>query len=344
MKRRKFLLDTSMLVCTFSAMPKLLGMPVKSGRIMTVLGPIEAADLGTTLVHEHVMADFIGAAETGPHRYNKDEVIKVVLPYLLKVKEAGCNTLVECTATFLGRDAELAKRLAEESGMHILTNTGNYAALGGKFVPGYAETESARELADRWIHEAENGIEGTGIFPGFIKIGVDEGPLLPIGKKLLEASARAHLETGLSISGHTGDGLAVMEELEILKKNGVDPSAFRWVHAQNENDKEFHLKAAKMGAYIEFDGIRADSVAEHVEFVKFMKENGFLRQTLISQDAGWYSVGEEMGGDFTPYTIIFDLFIPALRNEGFTSREVDQLLIANPRESLLVKVRKYKGS
>jgi phosphotriesterase-related protein len=71
-----------------------------------------------------------------------------------------------------------------------------------------------------------------------------------------------------------------------------------------------------------------------------MKENGFLNQTLISQDAGWYWVGEPGGGAFRGYTAIFEKFIPALKKEGFTDDEVKQLLVHNPRETLTIKVRK----
>lgn len=328
------------MMATVAVMPDLFGREPVTGKVMSVLGPVDPASLGVTLVHEHVMADFIGADQTGPHRYNIDEVVKVVLPHLQKLKDAGCRTFVECTATFLGRDAGLAKRLAYESGMIFITNTGNYAALGGKFLPPYVHSETARQLAARWIGEANHGIDTTGVRPGIIKIGVDAGPLPDVGRKLVEAAAIAHLSTGLSISGHTGDGHAAMEEVAILLASKVDPAAFRWVHAQNEKDKRFHLKAANEGAYVEFDGIRPDSVDWHVECVLAMKENGFLHRTLVSQDAGWYSVGEPGGGDFTPYTIIFEQFIPALRKAGITQHDIDQLLVTNPKESLTIQVRK----
>jgi phosphotriesterase-related protein len=131
--------------------------------------------------------------------------------------------------------------------------------------------------------------------------------------------------------------------LAILQKAGVHANAFRWVHAQQEKDKSIHLSAAKMGAWIEFDGINASepaSLTQHLEFVKFMKENGLLNQTLISQDAGWYNVGETDGGRFRPFTAIFETFIPLLKQQDFTDPEINQLLVHNPRESLMIKVRK----
>lgn len=310
---------------------------------VSVLGSVKEENLGIILIHEHVMADFIGAAQTGKHRYDSNEVFQKVLPYLIDLKKAGCNTFIDCTPAYFGRDVKLLSRLAKASGLNIFTNTGYYGALKENFLPPQAYTETAEQLAERWIHEWRNGIEGTDIHPGFIKTSVDEGPLRSVYKKLLTASALAHLQTGLSISAHTGNGEAALEEIEVLRQNGVHASAFRWVHAQNEKNKSLYLKAANVGAWIEFDGINdlePESIKQHVEFVKFMKENGFLHRTLISQDAGWYWIGEPGGGTFRGYTAIFQKFIPALKNAGFTEAEIKLLLIDNPKESLLVKVRK----
>jgi phosphotriesterase-related protein len=312
---------------------------------MTVLGPVDPEALGITLVHEHVMADFKGTAKEHPStpRYDANIVFEKVLPYLLELKKAGCKTFIDCTPAYFGRDVKLLKRLALASGLNIFTNTGYYGAFNENFLPPHAYTETAEQLAARWIDEWKNGIEGTGIYPGFIKTSVDEGPLRPVYKKLLTAVGITHLQTGLSISAHTGNGEAALQELEVLHKTGVHASAFRWVHAQNEKDKEIHVRAAKMGAWIEFDGINASepqSLTQHVSLLKHMKENSLLHKTLISQDSGWYWIGEPDGGTFRSYTAIFENFIPALKKEVFTANEINQLLVINPRESLMVKVRR----
>ena len=342
MKRRKFLHDASTFAGAMVILPSVLAKENEQ-ILMSVLGPIKPDALGITLIHEHIMADFIGAAETGKHRYTLDKVVEKALPYLLELKKAGCSTFIDCTPVYLGRDPKVLRHCAQASGLNIFTTTGYYCAVKQKFLPPHAYTETAQQLAARWIDEHKKGIEGSGVYPGLIKTSVDEGPLLPVCEKVLTAVAIAHLQTGLSISAHTGNGEAALQELAVLKKTGVHASAFRWVHAQNEKDSQIYLSAAKMGAWIEFDGINGsepESISHHVACVKFMKENGFLNQTLISQDAGWYWVGEPSGGVFRGYTAIFEKFIPALKNEGFTDDEVQQLLVHNPRESLTIKVRK----
>ena len=342
MKRRKFLRDASTLAGAMVMGPAVLANENEYS-LMSVLGPIKPGELGITLIHEHVMADFIGAAETGTHRYQPDKIVEKALPYLVALRKAGCRTLIDCTPVYLGRDARVLQRVAKASGLNIFTTTGYYCAVKQKFLPPHAYTETAEQLAARWIDEHKKGIEGSGVYPGLIKTSVDEGPLLPVCEKVLTAVAITHLQTGLSISAHTGNGEAALQELAILKKVGVDASAFRWVHAQNEKDNQIHLQAAKMGAWLEFDGINGsepESITHHLACVKFMKDNGFLNQTLISQDAGWYWVGEPDGGAFRGYTAIFEKFIPALKNEEFTDEDVKQLLVHNPRESLSIKVRK----
>jgi predicted metal-dependent phosphotriesterase family hydrolase len=342
MHRRKFLRDASLLAGSLLVIPSVLALKEKQSQWMSVLGPVKSGDLGITLIHEHIMADFIGAAETGSHRYDANKVVEKALPYLIALKKAGCSTFIDCTPVYLGRDASILKRLAQASGLNIFTTTGYYGAVKQKFLPAHAYTETAEQLAARWINEWKNGIDSTGVYPGLIKTSVDEGPLPPVCKKILAAVAIAHLQTGLSISAHTGNGEAALEELSILQKGGVHPSAFRWVHAQFEKDKTLHLRAAKMGAWIEFDGINSSepgNIQQHVEFVKNMKDHGYLNQTLISQDAGWYWVGEPDGGKFRGYTDLFEKFIPALKEAGFSDDEVKQLLVENTKESLRVKVR-----
>ena len=125
-------------------------------------GPVAADRLGMTLMHEHVLVDFIGAAEVSPSRYDADAVFKAVLPHLHQARRLGCETLVECTPAYLGRDPQLLKRLSEASGVHILSNTGYYGAAKDKHLPAHAFDETAEQLAARWMRECERGIDDTG--------------------------------------------------------------------------------------------------------------------------------------------------------------------------------------
>ena len=302
--------------------------------VQTVSGTLAPDRLGLTLMHEHVLVDFIGADQVGPSRYDPDEVFKIALPHLTEVRALGCETLVDCTPAYIGRDVRVLKRLADTSGVHILTNTGYYGAANDKFLPKHAFTESTNQLAARWIRESEDGIDGTGIRPAFMKIGVDDAPLSDVDARLVKAAAITLKATGLTIASHTTTGAAAMAEIEILDRAGVPAHRFIWVHAHNEKDGTFHVRAAKAGAWVEFDGIADDSVTRHVDLVRTMKADGLLGRVLLSHDAGWYHVGEPGGGAFRPYTTLFTRVVPALEQAGVTKDEIRQILVDNPRRAL----------
>lgn len=308
-------------------------------QVMTVRGLINADQLGVTLMHEHVMVDFIGAEKVSRDRYDSQKVFETALPQLKKAVELGCRTLVECTPAWLGRDAALLQRLTQSARINLITNTGYYGARNHLFVPAHAYQESAEQLAARWTQEFRQGIDGTKIKPGIIKIGMDAGPLSPLNAKLVAAAALTHLRTGLTIGSHTGDGVAAMQQLDILQKYGVSPKAFIWIHAQSEKNKDLHAQAARRGCWVEFDGISTRSAQQHVEFVTSLAGTGFLNQTLISMDAGWYHVGEPAGGNYRGYDSLFTEFLPALR-KTFSDKQVNQLIVGNPREALGLRVRK----
>ena len=299
--------------------------------INSVTGPISIDSLGLTLIHEHMLVDFIGADSISPDRWNRDSVVAKVLPYLLEVKKYGVRTILDCTPSFLAKDPLLLKELSEKSGIQILTNTGYYGAVGGKYLPKHAYSESHKELSVRWIAEFENGIEGTGIKPGFIKISVNEADKLSaIDQKLVRAAAITHLNTGLTIASHTGTWKTAAQEVKILQEMGVEPSEFVWVHAQNEPDFNNYREAAKLGVWISLDGI-GWAVDPYVERLLFAKEQGFLNRILISHDAGWYDPAKPNGGEFQPFTNIFEKLKPELISKGFTEEDWNLLLIENPK-------------
>ncbi|HEX9710356.1 MAG TPA: phosphotriesterase, partial [Candidatus Thermoplasmatota archaeon] len=105
-----------------------------TGSVMTVRGPVPTVELGTTLAHEHVLVDFVGADRVSRDRYDAEEVFRTVLPHLRAARDAGARTLVECTPAWLGRDPLLLRRLSEASGLHIVTNTGYYGAANDKYL------------------------------------------------------------------------------------------------------------------------------------------------------------------------------------------------------------------
>lgn len=309
------------------------------GYLGTVEGKIDPDEMGLTLIHEHILVDFIGADSTGYHRWERDSVVQRVLPFLENVKSKGVSTIIECTPSYLGKDPILLKKLSELTGIQFVTNVGYYGAVNGKYLPSHAYEESAGELADRWIDEFHHGIEDTDIFPGFIKISVNEGPeLTPMDRKLVKAAAITHRETGLLIVSHTGSWVTARAEIDVLLEEKVDLSNFVWVHAQNEKDFDKYIEAAEYGVWISLDGIVWD-VEGHLDRVLFAKQNNLLENVLLSHDAGWYSPGEPNGGDFKGFNALFDELIPAMVKEGFSQEELDLILVENPKKAFTIKAK-----
>ncbi|MGB5321374.1 phosphotriesterase family protein [Lutimonas sp.] len=290
------------------------------------------------LSHEHILVDFIGADSIQPNSWNHDSILNEVIPYLEELKEFNVNYFVDATPNYLGRDVLLLEKIAHKTGIRIVTNTGLYGARKNKFIPNYVWETTAENLAKKWIDEFQNGIDGTSIKPGFIKIGVDDTiPLNTIHQKLVKAAALTHLKTGLTIASHTGKAIGLWPQLNILKEMGVSPESFIWVHAQEESNNDNYLIAAEMGCWISLDGLGWE-IEKHVEKIIYAKRNGILDRILISHDSGWYDPQKE-NQTIKPYTNIFKKLYPELKSNGFTDDEFHLLISVNPSKAFAIKVR-----
>ena len=313
--------------------------------ILTVTGPIPVSEMGISLTHEHVLVDFIGADSTGYHRWDRQEAAERIMPFLREIQDSGVGTFIECTPAYVGRDPELLRIISQQTGLHLVTNTGYYGAQSNKYLPESFYSLTARELSGLWIDEFENGIGESGIRPGFIKIAVDRNDTLSADHvKIVTAAAYANSATGLVIASHTGPDGPAFAQIKILRSYGVNPSSFIWVHAQR-GTLEGNIRAGKMGAWISLDNVNTgrDPVERfgidwYADRIVSLKEAGLLHRVLISHDAGWYSPGSENGGDYRGYTGVFSELIPALMERGCTQKDIDQLLVINPGEAFSISL------
>lgn len=294
--------------------------------IFTVRGPVAGSELGFTLPHEHIMVDFGGAATAGKHRYDTANVIDIMQPYLQDLLDQGVQTFIDCTPNYLGRDVEIFRTLSQRTGLNIISNTGLY---NNQYLPDYALDSSAEELAAGWIAEFEDGIEGTGIKPGFIKTAVNPQPN-EMDIKLIHAAVLTHKATGLTIATHTCTAEAAEKIVAVLHTHNIDPSRWIFVHAHLEPDVSRLITLAEAGVWIELDGLAWGGDAEHAHTLFTLLENGFADQILISQDAGWYNIGQENGGTIISYTRLKSEFLPLLKEQGITDTVIDKITCINP--------------
>jgi phosphotriesterase-related protein len=302
-------------------------------KIRTVLGDISPDEFGPALVHEHILVDFIEAEKFSRDRYNREEVFEVMLPYLARIKNLGVKGFVECTPAYMGRDAELLVRFSKALGIHILTNTGLYKE---PHLPKFAFEYSADQLAELWIKEILEGVEDTHIKAGFIKIAVNPGIIAPIQQKIVRAAARCSLATGAVIACHTANGAAAMHLLKILDEEGLENDRLIVVHADAEENIKYHLEIARRGAWVEYDGLSQNTSEKILKLLRFMVDQGFEEQILLSQDAGWYNVGQPRGGNIRGYEYLIEEFVPLMRKNGFDQDLIGKILVENPAEAFQI--------
>jgi phosphotriesterase-related protein len=300
---------------------------------MTVTGEIDSSGMGVTLPHEHIIVDFGGAETAGPHRYNRDEVVERMVPYVRQIHDLGVRTFVDCSPMYLARDPLILRTISERTGMQIITNTGQYKE---PFLPARTFEISAEELAEEWTDEWTHGIDGSGVRPGFIKTAVHPAPLAPVQQKVMTAAALTSKATGLTIGTHTVRGIPALHILKILEREGVNPAKWIFIHAHQEPDFDLIRMVAREGSWIELDGIGA--AADDATMTSLLKllDAGYERQLLLSHDAGWYTVGEPDGGDPRPYTHLHEVFIPLMRSFGITEETIDLLTVANPARAFAI--------
>ncbi len=336
--RRTFLRDAALLAVAAAA--NALPTQAPDRFIQTVLGPIPASKLGMTLVHEHVMCDFIGAEHTNRSRWQVEAVVKRMLPVLTQLKQRGVTGFIDCTPAYIGRDPRVLKRLAQETGLHIVTNTGYYGGANDKFVPRHAYDETADQLADRWVREWNNGIEDSGVRPGFIKIGVDEiesdsARLSSIDEKIVRASARTSKRTGLAVTCHTGGGPAGLAAAKLFIGEKANPGRFVVAHSDGHG-LPINQAVAELGAWVSFDAISRKPLELHLKLVRAMTER-HAGSLLLSHDNGWYEVGKENGGEVRDFNYITDVFLPAFRKSGGSEATIRKLMVENPARAFAIR-------
>lgn len=310
--------------------------------IHTVTGPIAPEKLGRTLIHEHLLVDFAGAKKVTRDSYDRGNAVKRMLPYLKTIREQGVESFLECTPMYIGRDPLLCRELSEASGVQILINTGLYAAGQRQgepepYLPQYAYDLEAEHLAGGWLKEWYEGVEGTGIRPGFVKIGVNPGEMRPISAKMVKAGAITARHSGLCVASHTGRGRSALESLDIFEKEGVSPNRYVFVHAQAEKDLALQVEVARRGGWVSLDGIGPKSAEAHLRAILNLLEKGYEDSILISQDAGWYRPGQPNGGEVRGFEYLMETFVPAMLEKGIPQATVDHLLIHNPARAFTVK-------
>jgi len=303
--------------------------PAYSWWFETTQGPVLAEGLGIVLPHEHIFTDLRGPTTPGYGQADAADVVRVMAPLLSDARDKGVGILIECSSIGVGRNVSIVAQVAEASGLPVVVPTGVYGRAN--FAPPEHRNMTEDELASLFISEIRDGIEGTGIKAGFIKISTDEGPMNALLEKFLRAAGRAASQTGAAIASHTPTGSNAVRQVDILE--AIDPAIrFIWVHAQNESNRNLHLQLAARGVYIEFDslGWNPSQDSTYIAAIQNLLAAGHGDHILLSHDAGWYQPGQANGGTQKPYTYLIDAFLLKLRSAGLDDADISMITQTNP--------------
>ncbi len=299
-------------------------------QVMTVTGPMEAAQMGFTLTHEHLFLSLI-------LEYRADGLLndpRLAVEEVRAFKAAGGKTLWDVTTVGLGRDALAVREVAQATGLNIVLGAGNYR---DPYIDrDWIDRAGVDAMAEIIVRDLEQGVDDTGVRCGIIgEIGADKAYVSAAEERSFRAAARAHLRTGVTITTHAARWPVGRDQLAILRHEGVDPRRVIIGHSDTVPVPEYHEEMARQGCFVQFDTIRGNTeydTARRVEYVLNMAGKGLLGQVLLSHDVCLLSHMHFTGGG--GYDFIPTRFLPRLRDAGLSQEQIQQLTVENPRRAI----------
>ena len=308
--------------------------------VQTVRGPIDPADLGFTLPHEHTAI----ALWHIPGRWDYWELTRhrpVIEAELARYRDAGGRSLVDLTLPGVGRDPTWLTGLAAVTGLHLVMGAGWYREA---YYPAETRIDrrSVDDLAEELVREATDGVGESGVRPGILgEIGTDKPWLSAREERVHRAVARAARRTGLAITTHAVMSDVGLAQLRVFEEEGADPTRVVIGHADSYPELDHYLAIVGRGASVEFDflGMSFTPQERHgegriVELLCELLARGHVERVLLSQDVCHNAQLRRYEGN--GYTYLHEAFLPRLRAAGVSDAEIDTMTVANPRRLLTI--------
>lgn len=304
--------------------------------INTVSGPVDTAELGFTLMHEHIIVESPGVKENFPILDRQAEIEKAA-GKLKDVMARGVKTLVDLTPGDW-RDIPLVKEVVARSQMQVIVATGIYWE-----VPQHFRATTGRSvdyIAELFVRDVQDGIMDTGVRAGIIKCATDEPGVTPDVERILQAAARAHRATGVPISTHTHPASEVgLKQQDVFESEGVDLSRVVIGHSGDSEDIAYLRRLCDRSSYIGMDRFGVDvflPTPNRVATIAKMCELGYAEKMVLSHDASCYFgwVDPPLREKLVPnwhFNHIPDDVIPALKQAGVTEEQIHTMTVDNPR-------------
>ena len=322
--------------------------------VETVTGPIDAEELGRTLIHEHLIFRDEAVALQWPHVRpvapdpedpEPDDFLSPALGCARAVVERGVKTICDPTCMFGGRDIGFMRRVAEETGLQVVACTGIYTY---DHLPAYFLSRDADAIAELFVHDIEQGIQGSDAKAGFLKCAADEPGVTPNVEKVHRAVAKASARTGAPIMAHSRPASeTAFRQIDVFEEEGVDLSKVQIAHTGDSADLDYIERVLERGVFIGMDRYGLEMflpAAQRNATVTALLERGYADRMFLSQDycatIDWFPLELEMqmleagaAKDWS-MTLVFDQVIPALREAGMTDEQLSTMLVENPKRWL----------
>ncbi|MGF7087839.1 phosphotriesterase-related protein [Kroppenstedtia sanguinis] len=307
-----------------------------SHAIRTVTGDISPQTMGPTLIHEHVVLDLSRI------RNDTDAILADSDPLnreLQNLRAAGCGGIVEVTNRGMGRDVQSLATLSQRHGIPIVAATGYYKQ---SYYTEEVFQKTTEELTERFVKELTVEVEDTGIRAGIIsEIGSSLHEITPDEYKVFQAAIQAQRKTGAPLSTHCELGTMGSEQLTLFSQGDLDLSKVSIGHQDLNGDRQEYEALLRAGVYIQFDTIGKNAYRpdeERLDDLLWILDKGYEKQIMLSTDITKKSYLKVNGG--FGYEHLFTRFLPQLKERGVHQREIDTIMVDNPRRFLSFDVNK----
>lgn len=311
-------------------------------RVDTARGPVDEAELGAVLMHEHLFLLSSPAGRARPESI-PDEGRRVgdAVDRLGRLKERGIDALVDLTVEGAGRYLPRIQAVAARVDLHIIAAAGLFV-LDRLPPPLEAHPDPTRILVETFIGEIREGIGGTGVKAAVLKCATGRRGVTPGVERVLRATARAQLATGVPICTHThAASRNGLDQLRIFAEEGVDPARVVIGHSGDTTDLGYLERLMETGACIGMDRFGIDPILcfeRRVDTLARLCRMGYAAKMVLSHDASCYNDAfPEARAAEVPnwhYLHLPDDVIPALRARGIGEGQIRTMLVDNPRAIL----------
>lgn len=318
--------------------------------VNTVSGPAAPDQLGRTLMHEHFLfgyCGFQGDATLGGFR--EREYLEACVKAVEDARAYGIETIVDATTNECGRNVRFLKQVADLTGIRIICSTGYYFEAESSFAywnfrKGFADIQ--QEIYEMMLAEVTQGIEGTDIKAGVIKLASSYQQITPMEEIFFQAAARVQKETGVVIITHTQQGTMGPQQADLLIANGADPGKIAIGHMCGSIDVSYHEEVLKRGVYVNLDrfGLQGElfhtpTDEQRMDLIQALVDKGYGGKILLGHDSVNVNLGrpiimtemmQESLKDANIRTVGAKV-LPGLKKRGLSDGQIDALLRANPQ-------------